>query len=81
MNDTIHEPEHYLIGGLEVTRDILHCKLTPEQYEGFLVGSVLSYLFRYQWKGTPMADLYKAQQFLEYLIEEIKSRQGEEVKA
>lgn len=59
-------PEHYKVGGMEVI-DILQAKLTPEQFEGFLLGNVFKYAFRYRHKnGTE--DLQKSQWYLNKLI-------------
>ena len=37
-------------------------------YEGFLAGTCLKYLFRWRWKGAPLADLKKARYYLDRLI-------------
>jgi len=60
---------HYSAGGLEVIT-ILKAKLTPEEFRGFLVGNVLKYLFRHEHKGKAKDDLFKAQTYLTWLIEE-----------
>lgn len=62
---------HYTVGGLEVI-DILKAKMTAEQFEGFLLGNVFKYLFRYRHKGDRLDDLLKAQTYLGWLIEETK---------
>lgn len=59
--------EHYCRGGIE-TLDYIKAKLTPEQYEGYLLGSVHKYMGRWQDKGG-VDDLYKAQTYLGWLIE------------
>lgn len=62
MNDNINRPSHYNTGDIEVI-DYIKDKLTPEQYEGFLVGNVLKYISRYRHKGG-VEDLKKAQWYL-----------------
>jgi len=62
----IYAPNHYSHGGIEMI-DILRAKLSPEQFEGFLLGNVIKYLFRYPHKGTPSRDLDKAAKYLEWL--------------
>jgi hypothetical protein len=65
--------EHYMVGGLEVI-DILKLKMTAEQYQGFLRGNALKYLFRYDHKGTPVEDLQKATTYAKWLLEEFDGR-------
>jgi len=66
--NAVNSPEHYTKGGLEVI-DILASKLTEEQFEGFLVGNALKYLFRFPHKGNSAEDLKKARWYLDRLIE------------
>jgi hypothetical protein len=66
MGDAIKHPDHYCSGGIEVI-DIIRAKLTPEQYEGYLLGNTLKYLFRYKLKRTPSLDLAKANVYLGWL--------------
>lgn len=35
---------------------------------GFLAGNIVKYIARYKHKGTPVEDLRKAKQYLEWLI-------------
>jgi len=70
MSDPIKSPDHYTAGGMEVI-DILRAKLTTAQFEGYLLGNVLKYLFRYQLKGSPKEDLGKARVYLDWLIKEV----------
>lgn len=49
MSDNVNSPPHYCVGGLEVI-DVLEKKLTPEQFEGYLMGSALAYVFRAPYK-------------------------------
>ena len=62
---------HYTSGGIEVI-DILKAKLTRAEYRGFLRGNVVKYILRYDHKGTPGADLRKAQTYLGWLINEME---------
>jgi len=74
--DDIHSPSHYLYGGLEVI-EILRKKMTPEMFEGYLMGNLLAYIFRYKLKGNPLQDLEKARVYLNWLIEEIRRKKHE----
>ena len=49
---------YYMEGGIEVI-DIVKAKLTPEQYEGFLLGNILKYACRANWKGSFIRDIEK----------------------
>lgn len=71
-----HKGTYYYAGGIR-TLDYIKAKLTPEQYEGFLVGNVLKYTSRYRLKGG-IDDLKKAQDYLTWLIEFLEKTQGAE---
>lgn len=64
-------PAHYRTGGIEPI-DYMKAKMTPEMFEGFLVGNVIKYVSRYRQKDG-LKDLEKAQYYLNRLIEEIKA--------
>lgn len=66
--ETVNHPDHYTAGGLE-TIDILKAKLTPEQYEGFLLGNVIKYTTRYGHKNG-VEDIRKALWYLNHLLYE-----------
>lgn len=66
--DMVNQPPHYLVGGLEVI-DIMKAKLTSEQFEGYLLGNVWKYTFRYRHKNG-IEDLKKARLYLDRLIGE-----------
>jgi hypothetical protein len=70
MSEQREPVNHYMAGGLEVI-DILKAKLSPDEYRGFLRGNALKYLFRFDHKGTPGADLHKAKIYLDWLIKEV----------
>jgi len=54
---------HYNIGKIQPI------DLIVEQRLNFIEGSIVKYVCRYKFKGTPMQDLLKAQQYLQWLIE------------
>jgi len=58
--DTPIDPKsrYYDHGGIE-TLDILKAKLTPEQYEGFLLGCILKYACRANHKDQKARDIEK----------------------
>lgn len=49
---------YYDAGGLE-TLDIIKAKLTPEQYRGFLLGNIIKYSCRANYKGEFDRDIEK----------------------
>ena len=54
MNDIVNHPAHYS------SRDISCECIEIVQYQTFLVGNVIKYLWRYKDKGHPVEDLEKA---------------------
>jgi hypothetical protein len=60
---------YYDVGGIE-TINIIKAKLTPEQYEGFLLGNVLKYCCRCVHKGKFGRDIEKARTYLQMLNDE-----------
>jgi len=64
--DNIEKPAHYTAGGIE-TINYIKVKLTPEQFEGFCIGSVIKYVSRYRFKGG-LEDLKKAAWYLNKII-------------
>lgn len=54
MNDIVNHPNHYS------SRDIGYECIEIVQYQTFLVGNVIKYLWRYKDKGRPVEDLEKA---------------------
>jgi hypothetical protein len=66
MSDIINNPSHYIQGGLEVI-EVLEKKLSPEAYKGFLMGNVLKYVLRHEYKGG-VEDLKKARFYIERMI-------------
>lgn len=59
---------HYNRGGIEAI-DYIRAKLTPEQYQGYLLGTTIKYLSRTNTKGETESDVRKALVFLTWLVE------------
>ena len=68
--DNVNHPKHYCKGGLECIQ-VIKAQLTPEQYEGYLYGNVLKYMWRWLDKNG-LEDLRKAKHYLLWLQEEVK---------
>ena len=58
MSDLINNPEHYNTGSIECI-EAIEASMTPEEFKGYLKGSVMKYLWRYQNKNNPAQDLEK----------------------
>ena len=74
-SDNVNHPIHYM-GKVEVI-DYIEDNLTPEQFEGYLVGNVMKYMSRYQ-KKNGLEDLKKGSWYLNKLINTLESRQMKE---
>ena len=62
--DPINSPAHYTTGNIEVIDFI------EDQAFGYHAGNIIKYIARYRHKGTPLADLQKAEWYLKRLIEQ-----------
>lgn len=63
-------PTHYQG---EACLDAIRTSNTPEAFRGFLKGNIQKYMWRYENKGTPVADLRKARWYLDKLISEVEN--------
>lgn len=66
MVDMVNHPEHYNQNGVE-TIDIIKASMADECYYGFLMGNVVKYLDRYQFKNGQQ-DLKKAQWYIKEFV-------------
>lgn len=67
--DPVERPIHYTAGSIECI-DAIKAATTQEEFEGFLRGNVLKYLWRCNLKSNKTEDLNKARWYLNRLIEE-----------
>ena len=74
------ESTYYDVGGIE-TLDIIKAKLSPEQYEGYLLGNALKYLCRAGWKGSPGRDAEKAANYTRWYNEALAARADSQPRA
>jgi len=49
---------YYDVGGIEVI-DVIKAKLTPEQYQGYVLGNLIKYSLRMNHKGSAERDAEK----------------------
>ncbi len=68
---------YYDAGGIP-TQDIIKAKLTPEQYHGFLLGNVIKYSCRMNFKNPEQLqrDAEKTGHYASWLRDELESREA-----
>lgn len=78
MNDMQH-PNHYTWRGTECTKAIEIMTSGATGADAMYIGNIVKYLYRYPAKCTPLKDLMKARQYLDFLItnEEVKEKEHE----
>jgi hypothetical protein len=69
--DNVNHPAHYTQGGVECIDAILAATINKSGREGYLVGNIIKYLWRYEAKGGRESVL-KAEFYLKRLLEEVK---------
>jgi hypothetical protein len=68
--DAVNHPPHYTTGGIE-TLDVIRAKMSSDRFQGYLMGNVLKYLLRCEYKEKRIEDIKKAQFYLNALVEEM----------
>lgn len=66
--DQVYSPSHYTQGDIECI-DAIKAQLTPEEYRGFLKGTIAAYLWRERLKGGAES-IAKAHWYMKKLMEE-----------
>lgn len=67
----VNNPPHYNRKNIEAICAI-EASMEPEEFCGYLKGNILKYLWRYNYKGTPLQDLEKSEYYLKLLIKKVK---------
>jgi hypothetical protein len=75
MEEAVKEGHYYDAGGIS-TLDIIKAKLTPEQYHGFLLGNVVKYACRLNFKQSAK-DTNKLLDYARWLNEFLQLKNGE----
>jgi len=65
--DNVNQPPHYNTGDIECIQAI-QASMTTRQFQGYLKGNVLKYIWRYEYKNQK-EDLLKAQWYLNRLLD------------
>jgi len=79
MQPRPENPTHYNVPGTD--KQLIHvleaASWDYEPWDFFLWASVMQYIMRWRYKGTPIADLRKARVYLDWLLESVETN-GEE---
>lgn len=62
---------YYDQGGIE-TLEIIRAKLTSEQFRGYVLGNIIKYACRLNWKGQEERDVEKVHNYSSFLMEQGK---------
>lgn len=78
MSDPVNSPSHYKLNaeGVECI-DAIKASMSPLEYQGYLKGNAMKYLWRFRYKHHPVQDLKKAQWYLVKLTEEYEKERAE----
>jgi hypothetical protein len=68
------ESTYYGKGGIEVI-EVIKAKLTPEQYRGFLLGNIIKYGLRANFKDQFNRDIQKINYYSDWLKKETSKNQ------
>lgn len=68
-NDNVQQPSHYTTGGIECIHAI-KASMSQLEYEGYLKGNALKYLWRFRLKNG-LEDLRKAQIYIGWMVKEL----------
>lgn len=74
MKNVGEKPEHYVTGDVECI-DAQRAACSAEGFKGHLKCQVMKYVWRYESKGTPVRDLEKALDYLNWLHEFVRDEE------
>lgn len=74
-HDAVNHPNHYCKGGIECI-NVIRAIMSPEQFQGYCIGNVTKYVFRWQDKDG-LQDLKKAAVYLNWAIEAAEEKQAD----
>jgi hypothetical protein len=69
-DDPVNHPSHYTQGGIECI-DAIKASMSDLEFQGYLKGNAIKYLWRFRQKGKPVQDLRKACWYLDRLMSEL----------
>ena len=65
-DDMVNSPAHYMHGGIE-TIELIKAFLTPEEWRGYLKGTIYAYRDRAPYKGQTESDYAKGKWYFDRL--------------
>ena len=68
--DPVEQPDHYNKGAIEAI-EAIKASMPANEFNGYLKGNALKYLWRYDYKGKPIEDLRKCRWYIDRLIKEL----------
>lgn len=74
MSDPVKNPSHYNHGAIEAI-DAIEASMDPLEFQGYLKGAVMKYLWRFRYKGAAVQDLKKGKWYLERLIQSLEQNE------
>lgn len=72
-SDNVHQPSHYIKGGLECMEAIKTAVCNLNGFEAYATGNAIKYLWRWKDKNG-VEDLRKAKEYIDRLIEATEKR-------
>ena len=72
VSDPVNHPPHYTQGKIEVIDIIEVLTEGYTGYQGYLVGNVVKYIARANFKGSKLEDLKKAEFYYKRLLEDVE---------
>ena len=78
-HDSVIRPAHYTQGGVECI-EAIKASMNTLEYQGYLKGNVLKYVWRWRDKGG-VEDLRKAQVYLGWLLDTFEAEPADQPEA
>jgi len=75
--DPVTKPSHYNQKGIECIQAI-EASMSPIEFQGYLKGNSMKYLWRFRYKGKMIEDLEKGNWYQALLIEKLKEESSVE---
>jgi hypothetical protein len=70
-SDPVDQPDHYNSGSIEAI-EAIKASMPQNEFNGYLKGNALKYLWRYDYKGKPVEDLRKCKWYIDRLLKEVR---------
>lgn len=77
-SDMVNKPPHYNQFGIECINAI-EASMSKLEFEGYLKGNIIKYLWRFRYKGKPLQDAKKAKFYLDKLLDTLTEQEDAEL--